>query len=172
MQSDHRLSQVALSDGVNVLTKKSHLAVTRRLPEVFTDRSTLSPPQERKEKRPTMSIYEIGNYWKAVIANNPEHTMCFPYWTQLEVHGGFSQWMAVGIPFEIGAQIKLPGHLPATLHSLLSFHKRTSTYQFLARINGSTTFILVENRPAPLMTKKQQNSAMDYSGIPWELFCG
>src|ERR1700733_11064858 len=31
MQSDHRLSQVALSNGVNVLTKKSHLAVTRRL---------------------------------------------------------------------------------------------------------------------------------------------
>ena len=165
MQSDHRLSQVALSNRVNVLTKKSHLAVTRRLPEVFTDRSTLSPPQERKEKRPTMSIYEISIHWKETTANNPQHTMCFPYWTQLEFHRGFSQWMAKGIPFKIGAQIKLPGHLPATLHSLLSFHKRTSTYQFLARINGSTTFILVENRPVPLTTKKQQNSTMDNSGI-------
>jgi hypothetical protein len=94
--------------------------------------------------------------WSAANAQLDRHTLCFPFWTLMEFDGTFTQFINANVRFANCAQLVLPGRLPATLISLLAIHRDPVAYYFLGVIEGTTTFVLLVNRPVPLHRREAE----------------
>ena len=88
--------------------------------------------------------------WAGTNSQEDRQGLCYPFWTLLEFDGSFTQFIDPNVPFHNGAHFHTPTRIPITLVSLLAIRRNPTEYSFLGVVEGTTTFVLLGNRPSPL----------------------
>ena len=88
--------------------------------------------------------------WAGTNPQQDKQSICYPFWMLLEFNGTLTPFADPNVPFHNGARLHGPGGIPITLISLMAIHRNPAEYFFLGVIEGTTTFILLENHPSPL----------------------
>lgn len=88
--------------------------------------------------------------WAGTNAQEDRQTLCYPFWTLLEFDGSLTEFIDPNVPFHNGARFITPTRVPITLVSLMAICRNPTEYCFLGVVEGSTTFVLLGNRPSPL----------------------